>query len=146
MLFLYGGAGAIGLALAGFFADKFPRAALVVALALVALSVLVIGLFPSEPFIVIPVMVIWSIAFGAAPPMLQTRMLHTASPRIRDVASAYLTTSFNVAIGGGALVGGLLLDRTNIIVLPFVDIVITLLAIVVFLVGDGIVRRRLAAR
>ena len=63
------------------------NAALVVALALVALSVLVIGLFPSEPFIVIPVMVIWSIAFGAAPPMLQTRMLHTASPRIRDVAS-----------------------------------------------------------
>lgn len=146
VLFLYGGAGAIGLALAGFLADRFPRAGLVGALVLVALSVLVIGLYPTMPVIVIGTMVIWSIAFGGAPAMLQTRMLHTASPRIRDVASAYLTTSFNIAIGGGAAIGALLLDRTDITVLPFVDVAITLAAIVVFLVGDGIVRRRLAAR
>lgn len=146
VLFLYGGAGAIGLALAGFLADRFPRAGLVGALVLVAISVLVIGLYPTVPVIVIGTMVIWSIAFGGAPAMLQTRMLHTASPRIRDVASAYLTTSFNIAIGGGAAIGALLLDRTDITVLPFVDVAITLAAIVVFLIGDGIVRRRLAAR
>ncbi|MBU1588472.1 MAG: MFS transporter [Actinobacteria bacterium] len=146
VLFLYGGAGAIGLALAGFLADRFPRAGLVGALVLVAISVLVIGLYPTMPVIVIGTMVIWSIAFGGAPAMLQTRMLHTASPRIRDVASAYLTTSFNIAIGGGAAIGALLLDRTDITVLPFVDVAITLAAIVVFLIGDGIVRRRLAAR
>ncbi len=146
VLFLYGGAGAVGLALAGFFADRFPRAGLVAALALVAASVLVIALVPTQPVVVIATMVIWSIAFGGAPAMLQTRMLHTASPRIRDVASAYLTTSFNIAIGGGALVGGILLDRTSILVLPFVDVGITLLAIVVFLIGDAIVRRKLAAR
>jgi len=144
VLFLYGGAGAIGLALAGFFADRYPRAGLVAALALVAVAVFVIALFPTQPVIVIGTMVIWSIAFGGAPAMLQTRMLHTASARIRDVSSAYLTTSFNIAIGGGALIGGILLDRTNITVLPFVDVAVTLLAIVVFLVGDGIVRRRLA--
>ena len=145
VLFLYGGAGAIGLALAGFLADRFPRAGLVGAIALVAVSVLVIALFPTMPVVVIATMVIWSIAFGGAPAMLQTRMLHTASPRIRDVASAYLTTSFNIAIGGGAAIGALLLDRTSITVLPFVDVAITLVAIVVFLVGDGIVRRKLAA-
>ena len=146
VLFLYGGAGAIGLALAGFLADRYPRAGLVGALIAVAVSVLVIALFPAEPWVVIPTLVIWSIAFGGAPAILQTRMLHTASARIRDVASAYLTTSFNVAIGGGALVGGVLLDRTGILVLPFVDVALTVAAVVVFLVGDGIVRRRLAAR
>lgn len=143
VLFLYGGAGAIGLALAGVLADRFPRAGLVGAIALVALAVLVIALFPTQPVIVIGTMVVWSIAFGGAPAMLQTRLLHTASARIRDVASAYLTTSFNIAIGGGAAIGALLLDRTGILVLPFVDAGITLLAIVVFLVGDRIVSRRL---
>jgi predicted MFS family arabinose efflux permease len=142
MLFLLGGAGAIGLALAGFFSDRFPRAGLIGGLALTVLSVLAMACFSSGPFVVIPVMVIWGVAVGAVPPMLQTRMLRTASPRIRDVASAYLTTSFNLAIGGGALVGGLLLDRTNIIALPLTDTVITAVAIVVFLVGDALVRRR----
>lgn len=143
VLFLYGGAGAIGLALAGVLADRFPRAGLVGAIALVALAVLVIALFPTQPVIVIGTMVVWSIAFGGAPAMLQTRMLQVASARIRDVASAYLTTSFNIAIGGGAAIGALLLDRTSILVLPFVDVAITLAAIVVFLVGDAIVTRRL---
>ncbi|MBN9239892.1 MAG: MFS transporter [Micrococcales bacterium 70-64] len=146
VLFLYGGAGAIGLALAGVLADRFPRAGLVGAIALVALAVLVIALFPTQPVIVIGTMVVWSIAFGGAPAMLQTRMLQVASARIRDVASAYLTTSFNIAIGGGAAIGALLLDRTSILVLPFVDVAITLAAIVVFLVGDAIVTRRLRAR
>jgi len=143
VLFLYGGAGAIGLALAGVLADRFPRAGLVGAIALVALAVLVIALFPTQPVIVIGTMVVWSIAFGGAPAMLQTRMLQVASARIRDVASAYLTTSFNIAIGGGAAIGALLLDRTSILVLPFVDVAITLAAIVVFLVGDALVTRRL---
>ncbi|MBX3100257.1 MAG: MFS transporter [Salinibacterium sp.] len=143
VLFLYGGAGAIGLALAGFFADRFPRAGLVGALVIVSLAVLVIALFPSQPVIVISTMVIWSIAFGGAPAMLQTLLLHTASSRIRDVASAYLTTSFNIAIGGGAFVGGILLDNTSILVLPYADVVITLVAIVVFVVGDVVVRRGL---
>lgn len=141
VLFLYGGAGAIGLALAGFLADRFPRAGLVGCLALVAAAVAVIAIFPSEPWVVIPTLVVWSIAFGGAPAMMQTRLLRVASPRLRDVASAYLTTSFNVAIGGGALVGGLLLDTTGIRSLPWVDVAITLLAIAVFLVGDAIVSR-----
>ena len=144
VLFLYGGAGAVGLALAGFLADRFPRAGLVGALVVVAVAVLVIALFPSQPVIVISTMVIWSIAFGGAPAMLQTLLLHTASPRIRDVASAYLTTSFNIGIGGGALVGAIVLDQTSILVLPYVDVAITVLAVAVFLVGEPFVRRRLA--
>ncbi|MCU1441190.1 MAG: transporter [Rhodoglobus sp.] len=145
MLLVYGGAGAFGLVLAGMLTDRFPRSALIVAVGGVALAVLVIGLFPATPWVVVVMFVLWGAAFGGAPAMLQSRMLHTASPRMRDTASAYLTTSFNVGIGGGALIGGILLDRSDITVLPFVDVAVLVLAIVVAIIGDAWLRRHDAA-
>ncbi|MDP3209388.1 MAG: MFS transporter, partial [Rhodoglobus sp.] len=72
----------------------------------------------------------------------QARMLRAASRRMRDIAAAYLTTSFNVGIGVGALIGAVLLENFGIGVLPFVDIAIMAVALAVFLVGDARLRRR----
>lgn len=69
-------------------------------------------------------------------------MLHTASRRMRDIASAYLTTSFNIGIGVGALIGAVILDAVGVGVLPYVTAGVTLLAVVVFLAGDVRLRRR----
>jgi predicted MFS family arabinose efflux permease len=142
VLFLYGGAGAIGVILAGLFADRYPRGALAASLLGIMVTVLVIGLVPSNPWVVVIAMAGWSVAFGGIPSMVQTRMLHTASARLRDVASAYQTTAFNLGIGGGALIGGLVLDGWGVGALPFVDVAVTAVALVLLLVGD----RWLAAR
>ena len=142
LLFVYGGAGAVGLVLAGIVNDRYPRAGLVLAVALVALAVLVIGISPTVTWLVILTIVVWGLAFGGTPAILQTRLLHTASARIRDVASAYFTTSFNVAIGGGALIGGIVLDRVSIRVLPFVDVAIIVLGIVLIIASDAWLRSR----
>ena len=74
--------------------------------------------------------------------MLQARMLRTASKRMRDLASAYLTTSFNAAIGGGALIGGLLLATAGVGVLPFVNIAVLLVAMAFSIIADAWLRRR----
>jgi predicted MFS family arabinose efflux permease len=87
--------------------------------------------------VVIAAIVLWGIAFGGLPAMLQTRMLHTASARIRDLAAALFTTSFNLAIGGGALVGGILLDRFGLASLPFVDLAFLVAGITLSLVTDA---------
>jgi predicted MFS family arabinose efflux permease len=137
LLFLFGGAGAIGLVLAGLVSDRFPRGGLVVATSLVAVSVLVLGVFSQSQVVVVAAIVVWGMAFGGLPAMLQTRMLHTASARLRDLAAALFTTSFNFAIGFGALVGGLLLDQFGVITLPFVDVVIISVG-VVFMVASNI--------
>lgn len=142
ILFLYGGAGAVGLVLAGVFADRFPRSGLAVAIAAVAASVLALGLAPMLPWVALPAIVLWSIAFGGTPAMLQTRMLHAVSARMRDLASAYLTTSFNIAIGGGALVGGILLDAFTVRALPFVDVALSVVTVLVLLLGDAWLRAR----
>jgi DHA1 family inner membrane transport protein len=144
ILLLYGVGGAIGLVLAGAVTDRFPRAGLAVAIALVAVSVIAIGLFPGVTWLLLSSIFIWGIAFGGIPAILQTRLLHTASLRLRDVAAAYLTTSFNIAIGGGALIGAILLDWISITALPFVDVAIVMVGFVFVLMGEAWLRRRAA--
>lgn len=142
ILFLYGGAGAIGLLLAGLLADRYPRGALAGSVIALIITVFVIGLFPTQPAVAVTAIVVWGATFGGIPSMVQTRMLHTASARMRDVASAYQTTAFNAAIGGGALIGGIILDRWTIKALPFVDAAITIVGLAVLFIGDAWLARR----
>ena len=142
LLFLYGGGGAIGLVLAGAITDRYPRAGLLIATTVVIVSVLVIGLLPHVTPVLIGAVLIWGIAFGGIPTMFHARMLKTASKRMRDIAAAYLTTSFNAAIGGGALIGGLLLTGTGVGILPFVNAAGLVLAMIFSLLADAWLRRR----
>lgn len=145
MLFVYGGAGAVGLVLVGLVAARFPSASLVIAFTIVAAAVLVIGLFPSATVLVIVAVAVWGIAFGAGPALLQTRMLHTASARIRDQASAWFTVSFNVGIGGGAFIGGLVYDGYGLGVLPFVETGVVVFGVLFVLATDRVLSRRRSA-
>lgn len=142
ILFLYGGAGAVGLILAGVFADRYPRASLGLSLVAILATVLVAGLFPAQPVVAVTAIVLWGAAFGGIPSMVNTRLLHTASARLRDVAAAYQTTAFNIGIGGGALIGATILDQWSIRALPFVDVAITVVALILLIVGDAWLSRR----
>ncbi len=68
--------------------------------------------------------------------MLQTRLMHTASARIRDTASAYYTTSFNLASGG------FLLDGYGLAMLPFAGVGFLLAGIALVVATDVVLRRR----
>jgi DHA1 family inner membrane transport protein len=144
LLLAYGIAGAIGLFLVGLVGGKYPRASLVIAFVLVGVAVVTIALFPKVSWLVVAMLVLWGAAFGGTPALLQTRILKTASARLRDVSSAYFTTSFNIGIGGGALVGGLLLDHYGLGVLPFVDVTVTIVGILLILFTNRLISRRAA--
>ncbi len=141
VLFAYGLAGAVGLVIAGAFGDRYPRGALLLLLAGIVVAVLGLALFaPGTPVSVVIGLAVWSAAFGGIPSLLQSRMMHSVSARLRDTASAWVTISFNLAIGGGALLGGVLLDLVGIRVLPFAEAALVLAAIVFILATD---RRRI---
>ncbi|MER3388436.1 MAG: MFS transporter [Microcella sp.] len=127
LLFVYGGAGAIGLVLAGFLGSRYPRGGLYGMLGVVAAAVTGIGLSAGVPLLVIALLFVWGAAFGGIPTLLQTRLLHTASARVRDVGAALLTTAFNVGIGGGAAIGGALF-----VVLPTPALALAQAAIIAF--------------
>lgn len=119
LLFLFGGAGAVGLVLVGIVGARFPRSSMIVAFVVVAVSVFVIGLAPMATPLVLVALVVWAIAMGGGPALLQTRLMHVASRRLRDQAAAWFTVSFNIAIGAGAFLGSLVLRFAEIGVLPF---------------------------
>jgi predicted MFS family arabinose efflux permease len=142
VLFVYGLAGAVGLVIAGVFGDRFPRGALLLLLAGIVVAVVGLALVaPDAPVRVVIGLAILSVAFGGIPSLLQSRMMHSVSARLRDTASAWVTISFNLAIGGGALLGGVLLDRLGIQVLPWAEGALVLAAIVFILATD---RRRVS--
>lgn len=145
VLFLYGLAGALGLVLAGTLGDRFPLLTLIGAVAIVMASVLVLGTFAASTPVALVAIFLWGMAFGALPALMQARMMHTASVRVRDAAAAYFTTSFNVAIGGGALMGGIVLDGWGIALLPIVDVAITVVGFALILVVAVAQRRRALA-
>ncbi|MFC5503060.1 MFS transporter [Lysinimonas soli] len=141
LLFGYGAAGAFGLLIAGLLGDRFPRGALLILALSVAVTVAALGIFgAASPVIVVIGMIAWSVAFGGIPSLLQGRMMHSASLRLRDTAAAWTTISFNVAIGGGAFLGGLLLDGFGIRVLPWVEVAFVLAGMLFVVLSD---RRRM---
>lgn len=142
MLFIFGGAGALGLVLAGLVSDKFPRGGILGATAVTAAGVLLVGVFSGSQVVIVSALVLWGIAFGGLPAMMQARMLHTASMRARDLSSALYTTSFNFAIGFGALVGALLLDTAGLEVLPFVDVAVLIVGLVLLVAMNSWLARR----
>ena len=142
VLFLYGGAGIIGLVAAGYAADRFPRKGFVGAVLLVMGAVLTLAILADSTAMVLVAVIVWGAAFGGIPAMLQTRMLRTASFRMRDLAAALQTTAFNIGIGGGALVGGLLVDGAGLEILPFVLIVMVAASLALSLTTDTVKDRR----
>ena len=142
LLFVVGAAGAVGLLLSGVFGDKYPRGAFAAMLGLVGVSMLLLYLFSGTQVAVIAFLAVWGMAFGGIPALLHGRVLGVASPRIRDLASASLTVSFNLAIGAGALLGGILLDAFGVAVIPLAYAALVVVALVVGTIDDLRHRRR----
>ncbi|GAB3616313.1 MFS transporter [Okibacterium endophyticum] len=131
VLFVAGSAGAIGLVLSGTVFAKRSSLGLVLGLIASALAVIVLAIIGENLWLGIAAVFVWNASFGLVPPLLQTRMLHTASERFRDTASAYYTVAFNVGIGAGAAMGALLLDWQGLEALPFSNIVLTLVGLAI---------------
>ncbi|MDJ0347892.1 MFS transporter [Cryobacterium sp. PH29-G1] len=142
LLFAYGIAGAVGLLLVGTVFGPRPTLGLVLGLGASAVSVTLLALFSATLPVALVAFVLWGMAFGTLPPLLQTRMLHAASPGIRDTASAFYTTAFNAGIGGGALLGAVLIESVGLGLVPLVYLGLLVLALALVLVTDLIMRRR----
>jgi DHA1 family inner membrane transport protein len=138
LLFGYGIAGAAGLAIVGAYLGRWPRVGLVVSLAATILAVSFLAALPRVPVVAVSAFALWGLALGGLPALLQTRLLHVAPARLRDTASAFFTTAFNIGIGGGALVGAIVLETLGLRAIPVVYLGILVLALAVVLVSDAL--------
>ncbi len=139
VLLLFGAAGALGVAVAGVLGDRFPRSLLPIMLlgvigAVLGVAALAAATASPSPVLVVALLVAWSAFLGGVPIIFQARLLQTASEHLRDIGSAWLTVAFNAGIGGGALVGGLVLEGAGLEFVPLVTAACLLVALAVVLV------------
>lgn len=146
LLLVNGVAGVLGLVLVATLWVRRPRTGLILSVAITALAVLAIGLVPHEHALVLAALAVWGIAMAAPPALLQTKMLHTVPPRVRDIAAAIMTTGFNLGIATGALLGAGLLDGVGLEALPLVAAAVIAGCLVLVIVGDRMLHRPHEAR
>jgi predicted MFS family arabinose efflux permease len=113
LLLLFGLVGAVGNLAAGVIANRNPvRASLAmtttIAVALAGLALVGGQRLPATVFLVV-----WGFGAGGLAVGLQTRVLALA-PDAPDLASALFAGAFNIGIGGGALLGGGIVDRLGL--------------------------------
>lgn len=145
-LFGYGAAGVLALVIVAVWFGARPRTGLMASMLLFFVAVLVLGLWPGIFPVAIVAFVIWGLAMGMLPPLLNTRLLIVAPARIRDTSTAFYTTAFNIGIGGGALVGSIALEQFGLGSLPFILLAFLAAAIILTLVTDAILGGRPSRR
>jgi predicted MFS family arabinose efflux permease len=78
---------------------------------------------------------LWSLGFAVVEPLFGQYIMESASPRLRDFAGAMRTTAWNLGIGGGSFVGGLLLVPLGIAALPYLGAAVLVGAVSIALVA-----------
>lgn len=133
ILLSFGVAGLLASWLFGHFYDRFPRAFLISAMATLLFSLLTSVWLPHVPILWLVLAMLWGLAITAISLALQLRVLQLA-PNATDVAMSIFSGIYNVGIGGGAFVGGLVIASLGLAMVGYVGAGIALLAMVCLMV------------
>ncbi|MBO1273461.1 MFS transporter [Shewanella sp. 4t3-1-2LB] len=117
VLLVFGIASLLGIWSIGVLIDRHLRMLTLASTALFGLVALVLGIAGDVATVVYMAMAAWGLAFGGAATLFQTAIARAAG-EAADVAQSMLVTAWNLAIAGGGIVGGLLLDSFSAEVFP----------------------------
>ncbi|KAA6220904.1 MFS transporter [Streptomyces albofaciens JCM 4342] len=118
VLLVFGGASVVSIWVVGALISRWLRVLMTAGTLLVGVAGVVLALLAGTPALVYVAVVLWGLGWGGAPTLLQTAAGDAGGERA-DAAQAMLVTLWNVAMAGGGVVGGLLLDRLGTASLPW---------------------------
>ena len=130
VLLVYGVGSLAGIWLVSQLIDRWLRPLVLGCIAAFALVMVALGLAMDSPIVIYVSMAIWGITFGGAGTLLQTASADAAGDGM-DVAQAMVATIWNVAIAGGGLAGGLLLDGYGAASFPWAMLALLLVALTI---------------
>lgn len=119
MLLIFGVASLAGIWIVGVLIDRHLRALTIASTVLFGVATAALGSAgeTSAAAIVPGAVAAWGLAFGGAATLFQTA-LAKAGGEAADVAQSMLVTAWNIAIAGGGLIGGLLLETLGVRAFP----------------------------
>lgn len=125
----------VGITLGGKLSDRGVIRSLVIILTALALVLLVMApLLPSRTF-ALAIVFLWAVASFAAVPAYQTRVVDKAT-EAPNLASTINIGAFNLGNAGGALLGGVVIDRGfGLQAIPIAALAVALLALATAIVG-----------
>ncbi|MBD8643387.1 MFS transporter [Stenotrophomonas sp. CFBP 13724] len=112
VLLVFGVASLLGIWIVGVLIDRRLRAMTLGSIGVFAMAALALGVARDEPGVVYVAVAAWGVAFGGSATLFQTALANVAGSAA-DVAQSMLVTAWNLAIAGGAIVGGVLLERVG---------------------------------
>ena len=130
VLLVYGVGSLAGIWLVSQLIDRWLRPLVLGCIAAFALVMVALGLAMDSAIVIYVSMAIWGVTFGGAGTLLQTASADAAGDGM-DVAQAMVATIWNVAIAGGGLAGGLLLDGYGAASFPWAMLALLLVALTI---------------
>ncbi|EKT55951.1 MFS transporter [Providencia sneebia] len=113
VLLVFGLTSLLGIWVIGVLIDRHLRILTLACTVLFGLSALVLGIADNMPSVIYLAIGAWGLAFGGAGTLFQTAIAKTAGDAA-DVAQSMLVTAWNIAIAGGGIIGGILLDKQGV--------------------------------
>lgn len=130
VLLVFGLTAVLSIWVVGLLIDRWLRRLVLVSCTLFGLCALLLALRPDAPAAVYASMVLWGLSYGGLGTLLQTALAKTSGSSA-DAAQSMLVTAWNLAIAGGGLVGGVLLEGPGVLSFPWVIIGLLLVCLVV---------------
>lgn len=106
---MFGVTSLLGIWIVGVLIDCHLRTLTLASTALFGLAAMALGVAADAPTVIYIAVATWGLAFGGAATLFQTAIAKTAGDAA-DVAQSMLVTAWNMAIAGGGIIGGVLLD------------------------------------
>ena len=122
----YGIGGTIGIIVAERLGRRPENLSRNIAMAILYMAsmMVILDLVASSQILAIVAVALWSLGFSVTEPLFGQYIMELASPRLRDFAGAMRTTAWNLGIGSGSFIGGVLLVPLGIGSLPYLGAVV----------------------
>lgn len=130
VLLVFGMAAVIGIWGTGLLVDRRLRQVILLSLGAFASAAILMAVSRGSPLIALTGVAFWGLTFGGAPTLLQTALADCAGDHA-DIAQSILVTVFNLAVAGGGLVGGLIIDEAGATFLPWFALPLVLAALAI---------------
>ncbi|WP_447589324.1 MFS transporter [Aquipseudomonas campi] len=130
VLLVFGLAALLSIWIVGLLIDRWLRELVLISCALFTLSALALMFWSQHATLLYAAVAVWGLAFGGLATLLQTALAKTADSHA-DAAQSMLVTAWNLAIAGGGLIGGVLLEGFGVLAFPWVIAALLLMSLLV---------------